>query len=745
MTLMANKANLYGDGETSDDVQREGLGGKTRTKSAPGKADPLVGRYWREVERYERAASDWHQDGDEIIQTYLDENRSASSSARKFALLWANVETLKPAVYAKVPALVCSRRFKDRDPIGKVCAELMERATNTTFDLHNTDEVFRMVRDDRLLPGRGQAWVRYEATIEQYDDPDGTPDEKTGEIPQRERLKSEKVCADHVPWDEFGHNVSRTWAEVWLVWRVVYKTREECEDRFGKVAAKTLAYSAKSPGSGQGAGSSKDDPDDRCKIYELWDKRRGLTSWIAKGETTFLDSGPPPLDFREFFPCPEPCFSTKSSKSLIPRPDYRYYSDQAKEINDLTEKIGRMTEWLIVKGFIPNSPSSLADPIQEALEDKSNRELFVPVESHQEWTERGGSAKLIDWLPIDKIVQALQAAIQARNQLIQDVFQVTGISDILRGQTDPDETLGAQELKAQTGTRRLRNTKDELARFCRDIGRLVAEVIAEKFEPSSIAAITGYKYVPQAMTQMMGAMQQPADNPQMPAPGPMAQMQMPMMGHNQGPSFEDDADPDLVFDERHMQLLRDDKMRNFRVDIETDSTVQADENAEKASRVEYATMVTTALEKAAQLMMAPQAAPLMPVMQEMLMYVTRGFRAGRGMEDTLERSFKKLEAAMQQASKQPPPQVIEAQQKMQLAQQELAADHQLAQQENAGEMQMEAQKQQGHMQLEVRKQNLDAAIKSRQITQTAHAQAQDRIAKAMLDLKPAAPGSGTRH
>jgi hypothetical protein len=793
------QSNLYGDGETSDDVARKGKAGTTKIdKKKQGEMpspDPMVARYWREIERYERACSDWMEEGDEIIKVFLDENRATNSGQRKFALLWANVETLKPAVYTKPPALVCSRRHKDKDVIAKVCAEIMERCTNTTFDLYNVDEVFRMVRDDRLLPGRGQAWVRYEADIESYDDPDGAQDE-AGEVLKREKLKNEKVCADHVPWDEFGHNVARTWTtDVWLVWRIVWKTKDEVSELFGEKAANMLTYNDKAPGSKQGAGSSKDDPDDRCKIYELWDKKRGITSWMGKGCQQMLDSGDPPLRFRDFFPCPEPCYATKTSKSLIPRPDYRYYRDQAKEINDLTEKIGNMTAWLIVKGFIPNGPSTVADPIEEVVRDKGNTELFVGVDSWQEFTERGGSAKLIDWLPIDKIVIALQAAIQARNQLIQDVFQITGISDILRGQTDPNETLGAQELKAQTGTRRLRNTKDEVARFCRDIGRLMAEVIAEKFEPTTLAAMSGYKYQPGMGMPQLGApmpgMMQPPMMPGLPPPGglqgqvippgmpgmPMPGMP-PMMGNNGGPPMqEDDADPQLVFDDRHVELLRSDQMRNFRIDVETDSTVQADENAEKAARVEFITAFTTMLEKIGMVMQSPMAAPLMPMMSEATLYLSRGYRAGRGLEETIESSFKKMEQGMKQQAQQPSPEAMKAQEEakikqaelaqqaqlgqaelmqqgqlqkqelagtMQIKQAELQGDMALAKQKQDAELQLAAAKQQADQQLQARKQTLDTQVKKEHNAHTAHGQAQDRIAKAMLALKPNGPGS-VRH
>lgn len=717
---MAN-ANLYGSGQNSDDMARLALSERDKVEKAKEQPKPqrkLVSQYRREIERYDRATSNWRDEGKQIEDLYLDEDRK-STSVRRFALLWSNVETLKPAIYARVPTIECSRRYKDRDPTARIAAELMERATNTSFELYGADETFQMVRDDRLLAGRGTAWVRYEADIEQYHDDDEDEDAPAAEMPLpglpggpaldeaadegeptlREKLAGERVVCDYVQWTEFGHNVAGSWNDVWLVWRCVYKTRDEVEDRFGKEMANRLAYNAKVPSSvsdrvnGETVGENADE---FCKILEVWDKRRRLTSWLTDSlPDEFIESGPPPINFSDFFPCPKPCYATKTSRSLIPRPDYVYYRDQAKEINDLTDKIGTMTEWLVIKGFVPAAPSRVADAIEETIRDKGNRELFTQVESWTEWTEKGGIAKLIDWMPVDMIIRTLQAAIQARTQLIQDVFQITGISDILRGQTDPGETLGAQELKAQTGSRRLKNAKDDLARFCRDVGRLCAEVIAEKFEPETIAAMTGYRYQPPAppMTNVI--------------PMTGAQMQQPVMvgGSGTTPPLAPDAmgdprpgaaaaanDPQngqtMVFDDRVMKLLHDDRLRSFRVDVETDSTGQADENADKQNAMEFMEAAGGFMDRAVSAIQnVPETAPLMG---EMLTFAVRRFRAGRTLEEQIEQTFMGLaQKAMQAAQQGPQPSAeqIKAKADADAQAQKMAMDKQKHDQDMAAEQQ----------------------------------------------------------
>jgi len=469
--------------------------------------------YWREISAYDKTSSDWREQAEKINRLYLDQQRT-QASPRRFALLWSNVETLKPAVYAKTPVVLCSRRYKDPDPKGRVAAELLERATNTTFDLYKVDEVFRMVRDDRLLAGRGQAWVRYEADFDQETDDDGDEyDKKSGE----------RVCVDYVDWRDFGHNVAGIWRDVWLVWRRVAKTRDEIADRFSQKIAEQLTFSARVDPEGK---QEKGEP--TATIYELWDKKRNKTVFIAREYPDLLEDGDPPINFRDFFPCPEPCYASKSSKSLIPTPDYKYYQDQAQEIDDLTDKIANLTEFLQVRAFVPAGPSSEGgDAIRvmiQTMQDgmTNNRTVFIPVESWAGFTDKGGAQGLVQWLPIDIIIKALQGAIEARNQLIQDVYQITGIADILRGQTDPNETLGAQELKAQTGQRRVSNAQNDIARFCKDIAQLVAEVIAEQFSPETIADMTGYAYVPTPPPML------PSPMGALPAPGGPGSTNVPL-------------------------------------------------------------------------------------------------------------------------------------------------------------------------------------------------------------------------
>lgn len=589
-----------------------------------------------EIDRYHRASTRWREKAEKITRLYLQQARVADDR-RRFAILWANIRTMQPAVYAKPPKIVVSRRYRDPDPAARKAAEVLERCINTTFDLYDCDGVLQAVRDDLLLVGRGSAWVRYEADI------------------AAEQVQGERACIDYVHWSDFGHTVARRWSDVTAVWRCVYLDRAKVLDRFGGSAAQKLRYEYR-PEYASRYGADGDEQEALAPIYEIWDRAAERVIWYSREQEVTLEESEPPLSFRNFFPCPMPAYATRATTSLFPVPDYLYYQDQAEEIDDLTNKIADLTGWLRLKGFIPAGPSSEGpDAIEQLLRLDSNQ-VLVKVESWAGFAERGGAAQ-IQWLPLDTIVTALREAINARRELKNDVFELTGLSDIIRGQSEASETLGAQQIKAQSATRRIALMQREMARFARDLAELAGEVIAEVFQPETMAEMSGF------------------DLATAPPPGlPVDPQQMQQYQMNA----------------QVISLLRDDRTRGFRIEVETDSTIEADEQQEKASRIEFLTAIGGFLREAIPL--AQNVPQIVPALQEMLMFLVRGFRVGRTMEEVLERSLEQLaQQALQAQAQRPDPNAaeqgrlaLEAEQKraeLQLRQQELQIESELKRQQ----------------------------------------------------------------
>ena len=630
------------------------VGAVEQPESKSGEPDDVVRRWLREIDLAAKdpAMTRWRERARAISDRYRHE-ASREDGTRRFAMLWSNIETLKPAVYARAPKAEISRRFKDADPVGRIASEMLERASNIVIDCNDIDGTLRRVRDDFLLIARGQGWVRYKPELRQVAPSGGEP---------YDEVAYERVCVDYVHWDDFGHTVARTWPEVRAVWRRVFLTRDELVKRFGENAAAVSLDHA--PTGTSDKGGDADPALKKATVYEIWDKVDRKVYFIPKSGQEPLAVEDPPLSFEGFFPCPRPAYGTLTNDSTAPIPDFIYWQDQAEEINDLTQRIAMLTDSLKLVGFYAAGPDGDGGAaIQKALKPETQSEM-IPVDSWAAFAERGGVKGLIEWLPVDMVVKVLTGCFEVRKQLVQDVYEITGISDILRGASDASETATAQQIKANWGSLRVRDRQSELARFARDCIRLVAEVIAEVFQPQTLVAMTGIKLPTKAeqdQAKAMLAQQQAmavqqtggtASPPQMP-PGAMGS---PGAGPPPGPPMAPPQPPpappqvqEMLSSptlEDVMALLRSGAAREFRIDIETDSTIQPDEDAEKQRRIEFLTAVGGFLQQAGPMVQVmPQAAPMFA---EMLMFGVRGFRAGRQLEDVIERTMGQIVQAAQQ-------------------------------------------------------------------------------------------------
>jgi hypothetical protein len=123
-----------------------------------------------------------------------------------------------------------------------------------------------------------------------------------------------------------------------------------------------------------------------------------------------------------------------------------------------------------------------------------------------------------------------------------------------------------------------------------------------------------------------------------------------------------------------IQLLRDEKLRGFRVDIEVDSTIFPDQAQDKQDRTEFVASTSKFIGEAAQLGAAlPESIPLLV---KLLQFGARAYRVGRDLESAIEQfgeemAVKAKQLAQQQANK-PNPEQIKAQIMQQKGQTDLA-------------------------------------------------------------------------
>lgn len=564
------------------------------------------------IDTANKAFEKWHKQSEQIIKRYRDERDTLGSKKRRFNILWSNVQVLTPALYGRPAKPEVSRRFNDQDQVGRVASMILERGLDYEVEQYpDFNQAMRGGVEDRLLPGRGSAWVRYEPHITTE------PQVSNNVDAQKERLDYECAPVDYVNWRDFLHSPARTWDEVWWVARCVWMTKEEGEERFGDIFADIPLEYESNTKTGTAEELPKEAMEKKAKVWEIWDKNDREAIWIAEGFSFELDRKPDPLEVEGFYPCPKPLFATTTTGSLIPVPDYSEYLDQAEELDTYTQRIHLLSRALKVVGVYNGEYKQLQRLLNEGVDN-----TMIGVDSWAAMAEKGGLKGAVEFLPVQEVAEVLKTLVELRQVVLTDIWQIMGLSDIMRGSTDAQETLGAQEMKAQFGSMRLKTVQEDVARYASDILRLKAQVMCKKFNPQTLLAISGIQYT------------------------------------------QDGQDEKLV--QAALALLKEGQMSAFRIKIESDSLAQIDESKEKQEAAEFIKAMGAILKEAVPVVQA--APPMMSFVGELMMFAARRMRVGRSVEQSLEQSL----AATQQQLSEPKGIPPEAQEQMQAAQQELA-------------------------------------------------------------------------
>ena len=359
--------------------------------------------------------------------------------------------------------------------------------------------------------------IRSDAEFEDAEDAASIVDAPGDETLLRE-VVYEEVIPRYVFWEDYREAAARTWEEVsWLRYRA-FMTRDELVERFGK--KKGNAIKLDYPRHATKGDVQRDDPSPdlfrKAVIHEYWNKLDKSVTWIAPGTPDMVaDKIDDPLGLPEFFPSADPLLATTTTDKRIPVPDYIEYQDQAQELDRLTARIDTLVRALKVSGIYPGEQKQTL----QQLVDAGTENRLIPVLDWVPFADKGGLQNFIQFMPIKEIAETLIQLYNARDRVKQILYEITGIGDILRGETVPNETATAQQLKSNFATRRIVPQQRAVARLARDVIRLMGAVIAEHFSAQTISKLTGYP-------QLLPVPQLPPAPPQW-LPDPRAMMAPP--------------------------------------------------------------------------------------------------------------------------------------------------------------------------------------------------------------------------
>jgi hypothetical protein len=603
---------------------------------------------------------------------------------RKFNILHANIETLCPALFNSTPIPDVRRRFNDADPIAKVVSDVLDRSLSYSIDCgYDFDHVIKLTVKDSELTGRGVARERYKPYLDEQD-----------------QLAYQELVTEHTPWKHFRRGPAEVWEDVpWIAFEL-FLTRDELVRLSPEDGAKVkLDVTVNGVKDNDGQGRNVPEVFKRARVWEIWDRDHRQVLFIAESfKEKPIRTEADPLELEGFYPIPRPLYSISSSDSLIPVVPYDVYRSQAETLEITSKRIDVLTEAIKAKSLYD---SRLATDMERL--EREDDAASVPVENLAVFGDGSKLADHVMYLPIEIMTAALEKLYIAREQTKQTIYEITGIADILRGQTDPNETLGAQQIKQQWGSLRIQNKQAEIQRFVRDIFRIKAELFASKFEWQTLSMMTGIKLPTMQEKQQAQMIAQQAQ-----------QMQQPVPAHIQK-ALESPSQEEVE------QVLRSDKQRTFSVDVESDSTIRADMMRNQQTMALFVQGTAQFWQAIGPLVMADKG--VMPVAVEIYSALSRSFKLGRQAEDALDGLAEKAQQAAN-APPQPDPAVQMEQKKLEAEQQARGQELQFKQAESQQKLQFEAAKHEQQMQFEVQKHRaeMEMAQQDMQFKQVQHEQ-----------------------
>jgi hypothetical protein len=641
----------------------------TASVENPSKLAPV--ELWAdEIEAAEKELKKFYERGRLVTRKFLDERDALESNFKWFNIFYANTQILESALYAQLPKPVVSRKYTDyNDDVARVAALIIERCITQDLDdpTDNFDPVMRHCVQDRLVPGLAQAWLRLETDTEELEVPP-TPgndvelstegaEQTTGDMVPLKQITDQRVVIDYIFWGDFLWSPCRVWEERRWVARKAYMTREELIERFGeeKGNACPLNFTVTTLGENTQASTPREDILKKAVVYEICDRTTRKVFWYSKGLQYLLDEKEDFLKLKGFEPCPRPMLANVSTSNTTPRPDYYMIQDQYQELDNINNRVSMLVSACKVVGVYDQAAIGVQRMLTEGFDNQ-----LIPVDNWAMFAEKGGLKGTIDWLPLETVVQALQQLNAAREVIKGQIYELTGIADIVRGATKASETLGAQQIKAQFASIRIKKLQDEVARFATDVMRIKAELMVRHFEPevllkkSNIFATGNQEYI--------------------------------------GPA---------------MELLTSEEGFEWRITVNADTLAQADYAMEKQDRIELLTTVSGYLERSMPMLTQfPQSAALIV---SIMKWAIAGFKNADEIEGMLDKELTALEQQAQQPKPPPPPspEQVKAQGEMQKLQAETQADQQ--------KMQMEAQQDQQKHTLEMQKLQMEMQLEQQRL------------------------------
>ncbi len=425
---------------------------------------------------------------------------------------YPSVQITQAALYSDTPDPEVMRRQRDGNRVQKDAAQIVERAIDYCVDDCSFDNHFNASLNDFLVGGMGQARVVYKPSIGMVQGPYGP----------MQGIVGQTLAIKHYSWKHFGWEPCKSWEECGWVYFVSMMSAGEVKKR----------YQVEAHADWQEAGT-EDWNAQKVAVYEIIEKATKTITVICEQFAEPLEVREDKLGLKGVFPCPRPMLANVRTDALIPATDFKYIEKQVKELDRVSKRISGMANATKALQFYDASFDELQ--MLETARDGN----YIPVEDLIGKLEGTNLQNVIAEVPAANNANIIDLMNGYKGDLESEIYEILGISDIMRGDTDAREGVETQQLKSEYGSLRIRGKQNIVDCFARDLFGIMGEIIAEHFKPDILQKITGLEVGPEVQ-----------------------------------------------------QVLRDDFLRNVSIDIETDSTSAGDKIRHKqAANEQFQTLV----------------------------------------------------------------------------------------------------------------------------------------------------------
>lgn len=581
--------------------------------------DERIGAWQSEIDRARRRERDFRTEGRWLTEVYEGTHKESVP----FNILYSNTETLSPALYNNTPRPVVKPRYKTGSPMPKAAGDLTTAFLEFFIDTGDADatqfdDLILAAVHEALVPGRGLTRFDYDSDIE------------LDEAKKPKKVNREYICGKHIAFDRFCHGYAKRWADVPWICFTHYLSKEEADLRWPDKKAE-LVYDNKSSDAEDLERLESTEGVGLAIINEVWSRHKRKVYFFAEGGKQFLEEKDDEYKLTGFYNIPRPMTFVTKISGQTPKALYTLYETQARELNSITNRIRVVIAAIKAVGFYNPMIQGL-DKVLELEDGKMH-----PMEGAAALGEVALQNAVWMW-PAEKLVVVLQTLMQQRDAIKNVIYEITGLSDILRGASVASETATAQSLKNQWGSLRIKRFQKEVARYVKDCLRIAAELGFTKLDADTIRKATAStlpsKVEHDAAKARLGAAKQEALSlqaqnapPQMPGQPPAPPPPLPP------PNPQDIDIVSKVAFEDVLDNLKDDLNRKYLVEIELNSTVDVEATEDKTNLTDFLGAMAQFFGGIGPLVESgtlPWEAA-----KAMLLTISRKFRLGRDLDDEL--------------------------------------------------------------------------------------------------------------